>query len=72
MKYARAEKDDGYTGKTEISLPMKEHKPDEILTEYGDRKFEKQEIGSTEEKHFKIYDNSKLMHKELDIKRKLS
>ena len=51
---------------------MNRHKPDETLTERGDGKFEKQEIGSTEEKHFKISDSSKLMHKELDNKRKLS
>ena len=50
------------------------HRPklDEILTEYEDRKFEKQEIRGTEEKQSKITGCTELMHKESGIKIKLS
>ena len=47
------------------------HKLDETLTEYGDRKFEKQGIGDTAGKHSKTTGSTKLMHRELDTRRKL-
>ena len=50
---------------------MNRHKHDEIPTEAGGKKSEKQEIEDFAEKQDKTMDNTKLMHKELDSRKKL-
>ena len=65
-------KDDKYIGKAGNFLLMKGHKRDEILTEHEGRKFERQKKRVIAGKCFKTTDSEKLMHKELNIRIKLS
>ena len=63
--------DDRSIGKVGNFLLMNRHKHDEIPTEFGSRKSEKQEIEDTAENQFKIRDSTKLMRKESDSRKKL-
>ena len=58
-----AGRDDSYIRKDEYPLLTNTHKHDGILNDYGDGKFEDQEIDDIAEKYFKPMDNGKLKHK---------